>query len=142
MINSMVNFWLVDILIIYYLKNTKIKIIYNNKEKKFYNKFCTIYKKIINIYSNYVYFKYYSIKPFIICIYKISIYYYNKQKLYLNQYSIMFLLYIIYYILSYIIDYYIYYILYIIWSKGAKLYYKIIYILKYIILIMKLLIIV
>ena len=92
---------------IYYIK--KIKIIYNNKEEKHYNKFYKMYKKRPDIYRNFGSFKYYSIKPFIIYIYKTSINYYNKQKLYSNHYSIMFLLYIFFdYIIIYYIIYYIY----------------------------------
>ena len=73
----------------------QIKVIYNNTEEKYYNKFYKIYRKIIKIYKQFAYFKYYYKKPFIIYIYKIRINYYNKTKLYSNHYSIMFLLYII-----------------------------------------------
>ena len=79
--------------------------------KKHYDKFCKIYKKKVRIYEDYIYFKYYyKIKPcdiyniYYIYIYKSFINYYNTTKLYSNQYSIMFLLYIIF-----------------VWNKGAKL---------------------
>ena len=47
---------------IYYVKNTKIKIIHNNKEEKYYNTFCKMYKKLITIYSPYIWFMYYYYK--------------------------------------------------------------------------------
>ena len=78
---------------IYFYKNQKIKVIYNDIENKYYDKFYKMYKKTINIYNNFVYFEYYYIKSFIyICIYKTNINYYNKTKLYSKHYSIMFLL--------------------------------------------------
>ena len=95
--------------IIYY-KKPQIKIICNNKEEKYYNKFYKMYKKIININKKIGNFKYYSIKPLYIYIYKRRIHYYNKIKLYSNHYSIMFVLYIIFVLYNYIIDYYILYI--------------------------------
>ncbi len=73
---------------IWFYKKEQIKIIYN-KEEKHYNKFCKLYKKTIDIYSNIGY--YYSIKPYLY-IYKTSINYYNKQKLYSNHNSIMFVI--------------------------------------------------
>ena len=80
--------------------------LYNNKAHKYYNKFYNIYKKIITkIYVNYTkfgYFKYYYIKSFMLLyINKININY-NITKLYSKQYSIMFLLYIIFVIYNYI----------------------------------------
>ena len=75
-----------------------IKIICNNKEEKYYNKFCKMYKKIINIYKI-AYFKYYySIKPYIIYLKYPILYNYKpkpKIQLYSNNYSIIFLLCII-----------------------------------------------
>jgi len=82
--------------------NKKIKMVstcdYNNRELKYYNKFCKIYKKIFYDYSRKSWFNYYyKIKPYNLYIYKL----YNKHtyilsKLYSNHYSIMFLLYIIF----------------------------------------------
>ena len=79
-----------------FYKNLQIKVICNDKEEKYYNKFCKIYRKIIKIYKKFAYFKYYYKKnQFFIYTYK-KTYYYNIKYSYSNNYSIMFLLYIIF----------------------------------------------
>jgi len=57
-----------------YYNNKNIKIVstcdYNNRELKYYNKFCKIYKKIFYDYSRKAWFNYYyKIKPYNLYIY-------------------------------------------------------------------------
>jgi len=82
---------------IMFLKSTKIKIIHNIKEEKYYE-FSQINEKIYYNYSSIIRFKYFysKIKKYNIYIFKIYNNDYTIYKLYSNNYSIMFVLYIIF----------------------------------------------